>query len=128
MRANTSPEKLPLDYFVLVIVLSVPCWLLGGSRLPLPINLPASAVTTFIPAIAAAMLTYRRSGIAGVKEFLKKAVDFKKIEHKIWYLPALFLAPLIYFSSYAIMRLTGLPLPAELNVPLLLVPAGTPPP
>ncbi len=123
MRTNTSQEKLPLDYFLLVLVLSVPMWLIGGSKLPLPINLPVSAVTTFVPAISAAILSYRRAGMPGVKELLKKAWDFKKIRNKIWYLPALFLAPLIYVCSYAVMRLTGLPLPAPINVPLLLVPA-----
>lgn len=123
MRTNTSKDKLPLDYFLLVIALSAPFWLVGGSKLPLPINLPVSAASTFIPGTAAAILTYRRSGIVGVKELLKKSVDFKKIKNKIWYLPALFLAPLIYLLSYAIMRVTGLPLPTEINVPLLMVPA-----
>ena len=123
MRNNILQEKLPLDYFLLVVVLSIPFWLIGGSKLPLPINLPASAVTTFVPAIAAGILTYRRSGKMGVKEFLKKAVDFKKVKNKLWYLPALFLAPAIYLASYGVMRLTGLPLPDPIIIPPLMVPA-----
>jgi len=122
MRNNTLQEKLPLDYFLLVVALSVPFWLIGGSKLPLPINLPASAVTTFVPAIAAGILTYRRAGSTGVKELLEKAVDFKKVKNWLWYLPALFLAPVIYLASFGIMRLTGLALPGEINVPLLMVP------
>jgi len=123
MRTNTSQEALPLNYFLLVLLLSVPIWLIGGNRLPLPINLPVSAVTTFIPAIAAAILCYRRSGSTGVKELLKKAWDFNKIKNKIWYLPALFLAPMIYLFSYVVIRLTGLPLPDPIIIPPLMVPA-----
>jgi hypothetical protein len=122
MRNITSQDKLPLDYFLLVVVLSIPFWLLGESKLPLPINLPASAISTFVPMMAAVILSYRRSGSAGARELLMRIVDFKKIKNKIWYLPSLFLAPLIYVSSYAIMRSSGLPLPTEINVPLLMVP------
>jgi len=122
MRTNTSQNNLPLDYFLLVIVLSFPFWLLGGSKLPLPINLPVSAISTFVPMMAAAILSYRRSGSAGARELLIRIVDFKKIKNKIWYLPALLLAPMIYVSSYAVMRLTGLPLPDAINIPQLLAP------
>ncbi len=123
MHTNTSQENLPLNYFLLVFVLSVPIWLIGGNKLPLPINLPVSAVTTFIPAIAASILCYRRAGYTGVKELIQKAWDFKKIKNKIWYLPSLLLAPLIYVCSYAFIRLTGLPLPDSINIPLRMVPA-----
>jgi membrane protease YdiL (CAAX protease family) len=123
MHTNTLKEKLPWDFFLLVVALSIPLWVFGGSKLPLPINLPVSAVTTFIPAIAAGILTYRRTGKPGLKEFLKKAVDFKKVENKLWYLPALFLAPAIYLASYVVARLTGLPLPEAIIIPPLMVPA-----
>jgi hypothetical protein len=123
MRTNTSQNKLPLDYFLLIVVLSIPFWLLGGRKLPLPINLPVSAISTFVPMMAAVILSYRRSGFTGAKELLMRTVDFKKIKNKIWYLPALLLAPLIYVSSYALMRLTGLPLPDTINIPALMVPA-----
>lgn len=122
MRTNISQDKLPLDYFLLVVLLSIPFWLLGGSKLPLPINLPVSAISTFVPMIAAAILSYRRSRSEGAKELLMRIADFKKIKNKLWYLPALLLAPLIYASSYVIMRLTGLPLPDAINIPPLMVP------
>jgi membrane protease YdiL (CAAX protease family) len=123
MNANDSQENLPLKYFfLLVFVLAIPFWWLGGYKLPLPINLPASALTTFVPMIAAAILYYRRSGFKGVKELLKKAWDYKKTKCKICYLPALLLAPAIYLLSYLSMRLTGLPLPAPIKIPLRMVP------
>ncbi len=122
MKTNAAQEKLPLEYFLLVFVLSVPFWIFGGSPLPLPINLPVSALGTFVPFVAAAILFYRQSGFTGVKELLKKAWDYRRIKNPIWYLPALLLAPLIYVFSYALMRLTGLPLPDTTKIPPLMVP------
>jgi hypothetical protein len=107
---------------LLVFVLAIPFWLIGGEKLPLPFNLPVSALATSIPMTAASILSYRREGVDGIKELLKKALDYQKTGNKIWYLPALLLAPLIYFSSYVIMRLTGLPLPNPIQIPFLLAP------
>jgi membrane protease YdiL (CAAX protease family) len=123
MDTGASKKQLPMDYFVLVFLLAVPFWLLGGTRLPLPIRLPASALGTFVPALAAFMSSYRQSGRNGVKQLLSKAVDYRKIRNKIWYLPALFLAPLLYFLSFVVMRLARLPLPDPINIPLLMAPA-----
>jgi membrane protease YdiL (CAAX protease family) len=122
MNTNASQENLPLNYFLLVFVLAVPFWLFGGGKLPLPMNLPVGALVTFVPMIAASILSYRQSGFKGVKELLKKALDYKKTKNKIWYLPALLLMPLIYFLSYVVMRLMGLPLPDPIIIPLLLAP------
>jgi membrane protease YdiL (CAAX protease family) len=122
MPSCASKAKLPLNYFLLVFVLAVPFWLFGGGKLPLPINLPAGALVTFVPVIAASILSYQRDGFRGVKELLKKTLDYRNIRNKIWYLPALLLMPLIYFLSYVIMQLAGLPLPDPINIPFLLVP------
>jgi membrane protease YdiL (CAAX protease family) len=120
---SSAPQKnLLLNYFSLVFLLAVPFWLFGGRKLPLPFNLPVAALGTFVPVTAAAILTFRQSGFAGVQWLFKKALDAKKIKNKIWYLPALFLMPLIYFLSYAVMWLVGLPLPDPVKVPLQLVP------
>ncbi len=123
MQSSAPQEPRPLKYFFLIFVLAIPFWLLGGSKLPLPINLPASALATFVPTLAAAILCYRRSGLTGVKEFLQQAWDYKKTKHRIWYLPALLLAPATYALSYLTMRLTRLPLPPKANIPLRMVPA-----
>lgn len=122
VRPNSAQGNLPLKYFSLVFALALPFWWFGGRKLPLPINLPLSALATFVPLTAAAILTYRRNGFDGVKGLLMRAMDYKNIKHKTWYLPALFLAPLIYFGSYVFMRLIGLPLPDPVNIPLLLAP------
>jgi len=121
-NTNASQEKLPLDYFVFVFALAVPFWLFGGGKLPLPINLPVAALVTFVPMIAAALLSYRQHGLTGVKRLFKKAWDYRNTRQGIWYVPVLFLAPVIYVSSYAVMRLTGLPLPDPITIPVQLAP------
>ncbi len=118
MQKNASPKY----YFLLVFALTVPFWLFGGGKLPLPINLPVSALATFIPAIAASILSYQREGVNGIKALLMRAFDYQRIKDKKWYLPALFLQPLIYFLAFLIMRLAGLPLPDPVEFPLLLAP------
>ena len=42
-----------MDYFLLVFLLSIPFWIVGGEKLPLPMNLPVSALIFINPAIAA---------------------------------------------------------------------------
>jgi membrane protease YdiL (CAAX protease family) len=105
-------------FLMLVFVLSAPFWLVGGNKLPLSMNLPLSALTAFVPMIAASLLSFRQQGGAGAKDLLKLAFDFKKIQQKSWYLPTLLLAPLLYIVSYVILRLTGSPIP----VPTLTFP------
>jgi membrane protease YdiL (CAAX protease family) len=112
-------------YFLLVFGLALPFfWLGGNSKLPLPINLPVSALVTVVPATAASILVYRRSRAQGINALFKKALDYQKIKNKLWYLPALLLAPLIYVLSYIIMRLADVPLPDRSEIPLNTVPAA----
>jgi membrane protease YdiL (CAAX protease family) len=120
-NSNASPKNLPLNYFGLVFTLTIPFWLFGGNRLPLPVKLPVSALALVNPLMAALILTYRREGLTGVKALFRRALDYQKIEHKIWYLPILFLNPLIMVLSYAVMRLVDMPLP-DPQIPWLLAP------
>lgn len=121
---GTPPEKnRSLWYFfLLVIVLSIPIWLVGDAKLPLPVNLPVSALTAFVPMIAASILFYRQDGLQGVKELFQMVWDYQKIKGKAWYLPVLLLAPSIYILSFAVMRLTERPLPEQIVIPLLWLP------
>lgn len=125
MYANTSSEKSPLTFFLLIFVLSIPFLFLGGRPLPLPINLPMSAFMFVCPLIAASILVYKKDEFDGIKQLLKKTLDYKKIKTKIWYLPILFLMPVIMLLSYWVMRLIGRPLPdpqiSILAIPLFFV-------
>jgi membrane protease YdiL (CAAX protease family) len=119
--SNASQKKLPLDYFGLVFALTIPFWLFGGHKLPIPLKLPVSALALINPLLAALILTYRRDGLTGTKELFKKVLDYQKIKNKTWYLPTLFFRPLIMVLSYIVMRLAGVPLP-DPQIPWLMAP------
>jgi len=123
MDASLQRTRSPARYFGLVFVLSLPLWLIGKRPLPLPVNLPVSALAAFVPALAAGILTYQQAGRRGVQALFKRTFDYKRIDRKRWYLPALLLAPLTYLLSYVVMRLTGSPLPSQLDIPVHRLPA-----
>lgn len=109
-------------FFLLVFVLSIPIWLVGEAKLPLPVNLPVSALTAFVPMIAASILCFMRYCLRGVRELFQMVGDYRKIKAKVWYIPILFLAPSIYLISFAVMWLTERPLPEPIVIPLLWLP------
>jgi membrane protease YdiL (CAAX protease family) len=75
------------------------------------------------PLIAALILVYREEGGGGgVKRLLSRVFDLRRIRKGIWYVPIIFLMPLIYLLTYGVVRLMGLPLPDEPYFPFLLVP------
>ncbi len=80
-------NKSPLKFFLLVFALSIPIWLIGAMAergLPLPMNLPVSALQAFCPITAALILVYREDPLRGVRRLLKRVVDYKRIRPKIW--------------------------------------------
>lgn len=121
--SGDGSEKEPLrSFFLLVFLLSVPFWLIGGNRLPVAVNLPASALGTFNPLLAAAILTYRRRRMPGVKALLRSAVDVRKVRGRAWYGLFLGLMPFTYLLSYLFLRLSGMPLPEPSHVSLATTP------
>ncbi len=100
-----------LKFFLLVFLLSIPFWILGviapDTTKILPIKLPISALMTFCPLIAAAILVYKERKMQGVRELLKLSFDFKKIKDKKWYIPVIFLMPILALLSYGYMKITG---------------------
>ena len=123
MNTSMSLKRSPLTFFVLVFALALPFWLLGAlvKHVPIPLNLPVSALQFVCPLIAALILVYREEKLGGVKRLLKRAFDVKRIRHKIWYVPIIFLMPLIMVLSYGVMLLLGRPLP-EPSISFLLIP------
>lgn len=106
------PSRSPLTFFVLVFALSAPFWWLGCvSDLQLVPGLSVSALMTFCPMLAALMLVRQESGMAGVRGLVKRAVDFRRITDKRWYLPILLLMPTVSGVVYGLMRALDLPLP-----------------
>lgn len=115
-----------MAFFVLVVLLSIPFWIVGsmsGRFLPasVPINLPVGALMAINPCIAAAIREYREGGWDRVKSLLARAVDFRRISRKIWYVPMLYPWPATMVLTYGLMRLLGIPLPNP-KIPLAMVP------
>lgn len=61
MDATRSSTRRPATFFVLVLALSVPFWVIGGSIAPaaIPIDLPASSLQFVCPLVAAVVLLHR---------------------------------------------------------------------
>lgn len=107
-----AKKSSPLEFFVLVFVLSIPFWLIGAlSPLQLLPGLPVSSLAVFCPLIAASILIYREHKTDGVAALFKRSFDYKRIKAKIWYLPTILLIPGIAVLAYFGMRLAGMPLP-----------------
>ena len=101
-------------FFLLVIALSVPFYLLGalGGRIPgLPAQ-PISALMAFMPMIAALILVYRVRGGEGATNLLKRALDYDRVQSMRWVLVAACLLPVVAVVQYAALRLTGNAMPA----------------
>jgi membrane protease YdiL (CAAX protease family) len=108
-----EPSKSPLRFFLLVLALSLPFWLVGAlTSFQLLPALPVSALAFLCPVTAAAVLVYRENKSAGVKEWLQRAFDFTRVKAKIWYVPTILLMPCIMVLSYGAIRLMGVLLPA----------------
>ena len=122
MCTTTSSNKSPLKFFLLVFALSIPLWIIETmvEVKGLPLDVPITDfIATFIPLIAACILVYKEEGTIGVKNLLKRIFDFSKIKQKIWYLPVIFLMPIIYLLIYGVMQLFRLPLPVGVEIPFL---------
>jgi uncharacterized protein len=109
----------PLTFFLLVLALSTPIWLLGAvTRRPLTPDLPVSSFIWVVPVIAAAILVRRERGRGSVKALLRRAFDHRRIRAKGWYAPVLLLLPGVYAATYAALRVLELPLPT-VQVPIV---------
>ena len=103
MDNNKLINQSVFKFFLLVFALSMPFWMLGfittDTTKLLPIKLPIAALMSICPLLAAVMLVYKKRKIEGVKELLKIAFDFKKINNKKWYVPIILLMPVIAVLS-----------------------------
>jgi len=109
MNIIPSQRRSPLKFFLLVFALSLP-FLLVGSFVVYQVvpGVPVTALlVVFCPAIAAIILVYRESKAAGVRDLLKRSLDYERIEAKIWYAPMVLLMPVVTISSYGWMRWMG---------------------
>ena len=113
-----------IKFFLLVVTLSIPFWILGavagGLTKSLPIKLPISAFMAVCPALAALLLVAKENKLRGVQQLLKQVFDGKKVRNKRWYLLIILLMPALTLLAYGLLRLAGSPLPI-VHISLLTV-------
>jgi uncharacterized protein len=108
-------NRSPVRFFLLVFALSIPFWLIQPRDWPISVSVGA-------PLLAALILVYREEGGGrGVRRLLSRVFDQWKIRKKIWYVPIIFLMPILYLLTYLVMRLMGLQVSSQ-TAPFLLVP------
>jgi membrane protease YdiL (CAAX protease family) len=105
-------------FFVLVTLISIPFYLIGfvvdGQIIK---GLPISSIMIIAPFSAAIFLTYKKFPGGGVKELIKKSVDFNNIKSIKWLLLDLVFMPGSMALAFGVMKLLNLPLPEPI-IPL----------
>lgn len=100
-------------FFLLVFVLSVPFYVLGttSARLTgLPL-LPASALMTFVPMVAAMMIIFCRRGAGGILTWGRGMLRSNRRNDAHWYFIALAFIPVVCLVEFAVLRLSGSAVP-----------------
>ncbi|MBM7502871.1 CPBP family intramembrane glutamic endopeptidase [Agromyces aurantiacus] len=108
--AESSADRRPLAFFLLVLLLSLPFavagWLTGAMLLP---GLPVAAMQAVCPAVAAVVLVAIRTGRAGVAAFLRRA--FTAWPRGVQW-PILLLGPPVLLAVvWLLQRALGVPVP-----------------
>jgi uncharacterized protein len=109
----------PWLFCLLVLLLSLPFYLLGaaGGRLALLPLLPASALMTFVPLVAAMILVFRKDGVRGCVTLSRRLLIFGTRRDAVWFLTALLFVPAVYLTEFVVLRLTGSAVPVPQIVP-----------
>lgn len=125
MTAQESLQRSVISYLITLLLLTIPFWILGyvSDRLPgyILMNLPSSALSTFVPLIAALILIYRQDNGQGIKPFFRWMFEYRSLRKKLWLFPILLTMPFLLWLSYVAMRLIGMELP-EPELPILFLP------
>lgn len=101
-------------FYVLLLTLSVPFWLLGVvvGRLPIPINLPIAALMAGLPAAISLWLSWKAGGRARVAALLGRITDFARVRKSASIVVAALLMPAALVAAYWLQVLSGEALPA----------------
>lgn len=116
-------------FFGLVLVLSLPFYILGltGAALPGPLSLPITALMIVVPMLVATTLTGLDHGARSVWALLAQAFDLRRVVATkgglIWLGVTILFMPLVAVAAFTLLRLTGtaVPLPHLVAGEVLLV-------
>jgi uncharacterized protein len=129
MEPGAPPKRLTL-FALLVLALSVPMWAAGASNSALlgrlvPIDLPVSALTAFVPMAAAIGLSWRDGGGRGAWRLLVSAIDLRQVHGLRWVVAAALLMPAMLGAEFALLWLAGRA-PADAIFPVSALPVYFP--
>lgn len=121
-NASASPnstKNLTL-FFGIILIISLPFYILA-SLVPQEMTILMGLTLALAPITAGLILTYRENGSDGAKKLLKRSIDSKRITNKKWYLPILFLWPVIFILAFGVMTSMGETTPDSL-FPVVVAP------
>lgn len=123
MKPVDRAARSPLKFFCLVFALAIPIGLAGRSlgivgSMKIPVSDLALA---FVPMIAALILVAAEQGWRAAGCLLKQTFELNALRDVRWLSATLGLAPLIYFLTWALVRLSGGEGIAEINPASILV-------
>jgi len=113
------PIKSIIIFGGLVFAISLPFYILMAF-IPQNIAMFIGIILAFAPLIAVLVLVCRENRMDGIRKLLKRALDLK-ITRKVWYIPILFLMPVIFLLSLGILVLMGEKIPATMT-PVVIAP------
>ena len=127
MKNSNSTNHSLVTFFTLTFILSIPFYFLSALAYLNILGEPEMgalyiALFTIAPIASASILTFRRSGSNGLKEFFRRIFDFRRIANKRWYVVIIFLMPVLYLLSIGGLVLSGAKIPPAL-VPIFALPA-----
>jgi membrane protease YdiL (CAAX protease family) len=123
---TASTERQGFLFFALTFIISIPIYVLYGMAsngiiLPQEMAFLFVSLGTFSPITSALILTVRQNGWHGAKKLLWRAFDQKRVANKSWYLPTLFLPPVLVWIALGIAVLAGLSTTAD-QFPIMALP------
>lgn len=127
-NVKPSRSKSLIPFFLLAFILALPAYILVGLASK-NIIFSSEMAFAFVPLMALApigaalILTFKENGWDGAKELLGRSFDRKRVDKKIWYVPTLFLPPILVILALGVAVLTGLPL-VDALFPLVALPVA----
>jgi len=126
MSDNIAKGKFPLAFFVLTFIITLPVYMLvylasQGIIFPSEMAFLFIFIAAPAPIAVALALTFKENGWDGAKKLMGRSFDYKRIAKKIWYVPTLFLLPLVFILALGLMVLIGKPIPAA-QFPVVALP------